>query len=213
MVGLVVYLTLASQAAAILFSFTVDFFALTGLGADLMYQLGINVGVALLILALLDFVWQRYRHERDLRMTKEEVKDELRSMEGDPLIKRRRREVQFQLSMQRLRKDVPSADVVVTNPTHVAVAIRYDLETMAAPKVVAKGADYLALRIRQLAGEFGVPIVSRPPLARALYESVEVGSYVPERLYRAIAEILAYVYELTGKRTRGAARREAIPAG
>ncbi len=100
--------------------------------------------------------------------------------------------------MQRLRRDVPTADVVVTNPTHVAVAIRYDADTMAAPKVVAKGAEYLALRIRQLASEFGIPIVQRPPLARALYETVDVGQYVPERLYKAIAEILAYVYELSG---------------
>lgn len=201
-VGVVVYLTLAGQASAILYAFMVDFYSLTGLGAALMYQLGINVGVALLILALLDFAWQRHKHERDMRMTKEEVKDELRSMEGDPIVKRRRREVQYQMAMQRIRKDVPTADVVVTNPTHVAVAIRYDAESMPAPKVVAKGADLMALRIRQLANEFSIPIVSRPPLARALFQSVEVGGYVPEGLYKAIAEILAYVYELSGHRLR-----------
>jgi flagellar biosynthetic protein FlhB len=101
--------------------------------------------------------------------------------------------------MQRLRQDVPGADVVVTNPTHFAVAIKYDVKKMAAPKVVAKGADELALRIRQIAQEHGIPIVERKALARAMFDSVEVGEYLPERFYRAIAEILAYVYELTGK--------------
>ncbi len=197
--GLVAYFTLKGSASAIIYAFSFDHLDGFRLGATLMFGLTMRLGAALLVLALLDFAWQRYRHERDQRMTKEEVKDELRSMEGDPQIRRRRREVQLQLSMQRLRRDVPTADVVVTNPTHVAVAIRYDADTMAAPKVVAKGAEYLALRIRQLASEFGIPIVQRPPLARALYETVDVGQYVPERLYKAIAEILAYVYELSGR--------------
>lgn len=198
-VGLVAYLTLSGAAGAIIHAFTFSFQDVFRLGSTLMFRLTMRLGAVLLILALLDFAWQRYRHERDLRMTKEEVKDELRSMEGDPGIRRRRREVQLQLAVQRLRRDVPTADVVVTNPTHVAVAIRYEAETMIAPKVVAKGADEIALRIRQIAAEFRVPVVERPPLARALYESVGVGEYVPERLYRAIAEILAYVYELTHK--------------
>jgi flagellar biosynthetic protein FlhB len=198
-VAVVAYLTLSGSADAVINAFIFGFHDVFVLGSMLMFRLGMRLAVALLILALLDLAWQRYRHERDLRMTKEEVKDELRSMEGDPLVKRRRREVQLQLIIQRLRKDVPTADVVVTNPTHVAVAIRYDTETMIAPKVIAKGADLIALRIRQIAAEFGIPIVERPPLARALYESVDVGQYVPERLYRAIAEILAYVYELTGR--------------
>ncbi len=211
-VGVVAYLTLYGSAAAIIHAFMFESQEMFGLGSALMFRLGIRLSVALLILALLDLAWQRYKHERDMKMTKEEVKDELRSMEGDPIVKRRRREIQLQLAMQRMRKDVPTADVVVTNPTHVAVAIRYDVETMSAPKVVAKGADLLALRIRQIAAECGIPIVGRPPLARALYESVEVGGYIPERLYRAIAEILAYVYELTGRSPVGG-RREGVAAG
>jgi flagellar biosynthetic protein FlhB len=115
------------------------------------------------------------------------------------------------MAMQRLRKDVPKADMVVTNPTHLAVAIAYDAETMIAPKVVAKGADEIALRIRQIAGEFGIPIVERKPLARALYDNVDVGQYIPEQFYRAIAEILAYIYELPG-RSPAAARRELVGA-
>jgi flagellar biosynthetic protein FlhB len=198
-VGVVAYLTLMGSAAGVVHAVVFGFPEVFSMSSSFVFRLGMRLGVALIILALLDFVWQRYRHERDMRMTKEEVKDELRSMEGDPHIRRRRREVQLQLTLQRLRRDVPQADVVVTNPTHVAVAIRYEPEKMAAPKVVAKGADLLALRIRQLASEFRIPIVQRPPLARALYEAVDVGQYVPERLYQAIAEILAYVYELTGR--------------
>ncbi len=202
-VGTVAYFSLMGAAAAIIYAFSLDHADLFRLGSSLMFQLGVRMAAALLILALLDVAWQRHRHSRDLRMTKEEVKDEFRSMEGDPLVKRRRREVQFQVAMQRIRRDVPKADVVVTNPTHVAVAISYDADTMAAPKVVAKGADYVALRIRQIAAEFSIPIVQRPPLARTLFETVDVGQFIPERLYQAIAEILAYVYELTGRPPAG----------
>ncbi|MEK7710765.1 MAG: flagellar biosynthesis protein FlhB [Planctomycetota bacterium] len=198
-VAWVAYMTLAGSANVILHAFTFDFHDILVLGGTLLFELGMKLSAALLVLALIDYVWQRYRHERDLRMTKEEVKDELRSMEGDPHIKRRRRQLQLQLAMQRLRKDVPKADVIVTNPTHFAVAIRYDPDAMVAPQVVAKGADYVAIRIRQIAAEFGIPLVERKPLARALYESVEVGQFIPERFYRAVAEILAYIYELTGR--------------
>lgn len=201
------YASMMGSAAAVLYAFTFGYSDLFRLGSSLVFDLSMRLGAAMLVLALLDLVWQRYKHQRDLRMTKEEVKDEMRNMDGDPQIRRRRREVQMQLSMARLRKEVPTADVVVTNPTHFAVAIKYDAEIMAAPKVVAKGADYAALRIRQLALEFGIPIVQRPPLARMLFADVEVGGLVPERLYRAIAEVLAYVYELTG-RSPAAARKE-----
>ena len=198
-VGLVAYLSLTHEAAALLFASTLGFFDVVRLGGALMFELCMQLSAALLVIALLDFAWQRHKHDRDLRMTKEEVKDEMRSMEGDPVVKRRRRQLQLQLAMQRLRKDVPTADVVVTNPTHLAVAISYDSETMAAPKVVAKGADQIAIRIRQIAAQHGIPIVERKPLARALFEAIDVGQYIPERFYKAIAEILAYVYELTGR--------------
>lgn len=198
-VGLVAYLTLSGSAAAVIYASTVGFHDVFLLGWDLLFTLSIRMAAALLIMSLLDYAWQRYKHERDLRMTKQEVKDELRSMEGDPHVKRRRRQVQLQIAMQRLQSDVPKADVVVTNPTHVAVAISYDSETMMAPKVVAKGADEVAIRIRQIAMRYAIPIVERKALARGIFEAVEVGEYIPERFYRAIAEILAYVYELTGR--------------
>lgn len=209
-VGAVAYFTLAGAAAEMVYSFTLSFVDAVALGGALTVRLGIRLGVLLVILGLLDFAYQKYRHERDLKMSKEEVKDEYRSMEGDPQVKRRRRQLQFQLSMQRLKSDMRGADVVVTNPTHLALALAYNPDTMHAPRVVAKGADHLAQRIRALALEYGVPVVQRQTLARALYEVVEVGEYVPERFYQAIAEILAYVYELSGK---SAELQEPVPAG
>lgn len=174
------------------------------------YEFGVNVALALFVLALLDYIWQRFRFERDLRMTKEEVREELRSMEGDPMLKQRRRQLQMKLALQRLQRDVPKADVVVTNPTHLAVAIAYDSAAMAAPRVVAKGADFLASRIREIAVEHGIPIVERKPLAQALYKAVEVGQEIPATFYKAVAEILAYVYELARRQGR---RRPAMAGG
>ncbi|HQE42952.1 MAG TPA: flagellar biosynthesis protein FlhB [Phycisphaerae bacterium] len=168
-------------------------------GAELVYTLGLRMAIALLVLAIIDYVYQRMRTEKDLRMTKEEVKEEMKRMDGDPMIKRRRREIQMQMAIRRIKAAVPKADVVITNPTELAVAIQYDAATMNAPKVTAKGANLMAKRIRELAIEHGVPIVERKPLARALYKTVEVGQEIPGQFYKAVAEILAYVYELTGK--------------
>ncbi len=198
LVGLVASISLSGSAPAIVFAMTLGYQEMFALASALTFELSMQLAATVMIIALFDYAWQRHKHEKDMKMTKEEVKDELRSMEGDPHTKERRRKVQLQLSMQRLSKDIPNATVVVTNPTHYAIALQYDTGEMPAPKVIAKGADFLALRIRQLAHAHGIPIVERPPLARAMYESVNVGDYVPERFYRAIAEILAYVYELTG---------------
>lgn len=169
--------------------------------AGLVYWLAIRIAVVLLLLAILDYAYQKWQHEQDLRMTKQEVKEEFKRMEGDPLVKQRRAKVARQLAMQRISQAVPKADVVVTNPTHFAVALQYDGTTMRAPKVVAKGADFLALRIRQLAIANDVPIVERKELARALYRTVEVGQEIPAEQYAAVAEILAYVYRLSGRRS------------
>ena len=172
------------------------------LGMEVVYAIAMKIGMALLVLALIDFGLQKWKHERDLRMTKQEVKDEMRSMEGDPKIKQRRRQIAMQIAGKRLKKDVPTADVVVTNPTEYAVALKYDGDAMRAPRVIAKGQGQMALRIRQIAIEAGVPILERKPLARALYKLVEVGQEIPEQFYSAVAEILAYVFELTGKAKR-----------
>ena len=170
--------------------------------AGIVYDITLRIGVVLLILAILDFGYQKFQIEKDLRMTKQEVKDEMKNAEGDPKMKARRRQIAMQLAMKRMASEVPKADVIVTNPTHYAIALKYDEAKGGAPKVVAKGTDLVALRIREIAAEHGIPIIERPPLARALYRLCEVGQEIPEQFYSGVAEILAYVYELTGRNKR-----------
>ncbi len=170
-----------------------------GKSAMMVLDLSIRVLAVLILLGIIDLVYQRWKHYQDLKMTKQEVKDELKAVEGDPLVKRRRYRMQQNISMQRINAAVPQADVIVTNPEHISIAIRYDAEKMNAPTVIAKGADYLAWRIRQLALLNSIPILERPPLARALYKLVGVGQEIPPDFYNAIAEILAYVYQLDGR--------------
>jgi flagellar biosynthetic protein FlhB len=200
LIGLVAYWTISQRFNDIVLSMELGIAALFKLGSSIIFSLTIRLGFVLLVLAVIDYVYQRYKHEKDLKMTKEEVKEEMRRMEGDPTMKRRRMEVQRQLSLQRMRTEVPKADVVITNPTELAIAIKYDPDKMGAPRVLAKGADYMAMQIRKIAIEFGVPIVEKKPLAQAIYRAVEVGQEIPTEFYKAIAEILAYVYELSGKR-------------
>lgn len=202
LIGGVVYFTLLGWMDKLIYASALDFVSLLPLAADLCFRMAVRVGLVMLLLGLIDFLYQRYRHERDLRMTKAEVREELRSMEGDPVMKRRRRQVQMQLALQRIRRDVPRADVVVTNPTHVAVALKYDAESMTAPRVVAKGADFMAMRLREVAAASGVPIVERPLLARAIYTEVAIGREIPGKFFQAVAEVLAYVYELSGRGMR-----------
>lgn len=170
--------------------------------AGIVYDITLRIGIVLLLLAIVDFGYQKYSIEKSLKMTKQEVKDEMKNAEGDPKIKARRRQIAMQLAMKRMATEVPKADVIVTNPTHYAIALKYDEAKGGAPKVVAKGTDLVALRIREIAAEHGIPIIERPPLARALYRLCEVGQEIPEQFYSAVAEILAYVYELTGRNRR-----------
>ncbi len=150
----------------------------------------------MLVLGIADYAYQRWQHTQDLKMTKQEVRDERKSGEGDPEVKGRRLRMARQMIMDQMRSNVTKADVIVTNPTHFSVALKYDSATMAAPRVVAKGADYMAFRIREVAVANGVPIVEKPALARALFAQVEVGHEVRPELYEAVAEVLAYVYRL-----------------
>ncbi len=166
---------------------------------DTSMQLCLQAAAVLLSLALVDYGFQRWKFEQDLRMTDEEVREEMKSTQGDPAMKARRRRVQRELAAQRLQNDVPKADVVVVNPTEIAIAIKYDIATMKAPIVVAKGANQIALRIRKIAAEHDIPIVERIPLARALFKSVEVGQPVPVAEYAAVAEVLKYVYQVQGR--------------
>ena len=170
--------------------------ALFSMASRVIFVMGIRIALLLLVLGILDYGYQRWDHERGLRMTKQEVKEEMKRMEGDPQIKSRRLQMARQLARQRMLKKVPQADVVITNPTEFAVAIQYDPAVTGAPIVIAKGARLMAQRIRELALEHGVPIVERKPLARALYKNVEVGEAVPEEYWAAVSEILSFVYQL-----------------
>ncbi len=167
--------------------------------ATVLLDTTLRMAVVLLALALLDYLFQYWKHEQDIRMTDQELREELRLLQGDPQILARRRAVQRQMVMNRLSRVIPTADVVVTNPTEIAVALRYDMQTMPAPVVIAKGAGLLAQRIRRLALEHNIPIIERKALARILYEQVEINQPIPVEQYTAVAEILRYVYQLKGK--------------
>jgi flagellar biosynthesis protein FlhB len=202
LVGAVAWSYIRSQMPAILSVGAVDFPENFNAAAQIVFDLAWRLAWSLLILAALDWFYQRWHLERDLKMSKQEIKDEAKRMEGDQEIKGKRRQFARKMIMQRIHRDVPKADVVVTNPTELAIALQYDPEKMGAPRVVAKGAGFLAARIRQIAIANGVPILERKPLAQALYKTVDVGQEVPAEFYQAIAEILAYVYELAGKGAR-----------
>jgi flagellar biosynthetic protein FlhB len=165
-------------------------------------KLVMNCSVFLVTTAVLDYVYQWWEHEKSLMMTTKELRDELRDSEVKPEVKSAIRARQRQMARRRMMQEIPKADVVVVNPTHYAVALKYDVHVNPAPVVVAKGLDDLALRIRKVAEEAGVRVVRNPPLARALYRAADIGELVPEELYRAVAEVLAYVYRVSGKAPR-----------
>ena len=171
--------------------------------ANLVRDLGLRVLIAVVAvmaaIAGLDFLFQKQQHIKQLRMSRQEVKDEFKQTEGDPLIKSRLRQIRTERARQRMMTAVPEADVVVTNPTHYAVALKYDMESMNAPKVTAKGIDHLAQRIREVAKEHDVPLVENPPLARALYDGVDLDREVPPEHYKTVAEIISYVMRLKGR--------------
>ena len=156
----------------------------------------------LFAIGVLDYVRQYRRHNANLRMSKQEIREELKQTDGNPEIKNRVRRIQRDFARRNMMKEIPKATAVVVNPTHYSVAIRYDMESMAAPRIVAKGKNYLALRIRKIATENNVPIVENQPLAQALYKSADVGQEIPVHLYRAVAEVLAYIYRLMHARRR-----------
>lgn len=167
--------------------------------AQLTMNLGFKIAAALIVLAVLDYMYQRYEHEKNLKMSKQDIKDEYKKMEGDPLIKGKIRERQRRMALQRMMQEVPKADVIITNPTHFAVALKYDGSKMDAPQVIAKGQDYVALRIKEIAKEHGVITMENKPLARALFQRTEIGDTIPADLFQAVAEVLAYVYRIKGR--------------
>lgn len=166
---------------------------------DIIMDIVLKVGLIFVAIAVADYVYQWWQYEKNLRMSKQEIKDEYKQTEGDPQIKAHIKSMQQQRARQRMMQAVPEADVVIRNPTHYAVAIKYNPEKNRAPMVVAKGMDSLALRIIEVAEESGVYITENRPLARALYESVELDAEIPDKFYKPIAEVLAFVYSLKKK--------------
>lgn len=199
-IGTVAYFSLKGVIEESMYLMDSDIQSIVGFMAKASLAVSLKVAIGFLVLAIFDYLYQRYEHETELKMTKHEVKEESKSTEGDPLIKSRIRSVQRQIAYRRMMQDVPTADVVVTNPTHIAVALKYDQKNMGAPKVVAKGAEKIAERIKEIAVEHNIPLVEDKFLARTLYKTVEIGEEIPEKLFQAVAEILAYIYRLKKKR-------------
>ncbi len=157
--------------------------------------------LAMILLSILDYMFQRYDHEKNLKMTKQEVKEEFKQTEGDPQVKSRIRSIQREMARKRMMQEVPEADVVITNPTHLAVALKYEPRQMEAPMVVAKGAGPVAKKIRKIAREHSVPVIENKPVAQGIYKLVDIGQVIPENLFKAVAEIFAYVYRLKGRKS------------
>ncbi len=174
---------------------------------DLSKTVILDVLAVVTVIAILDFLYQKYEHRKNLRMSRQELREEFKQTEGDPIIKSRLRQIRMERARRRMMAAVPEADVVITNPTHYAVALKYEPEEMAAPKLVAKGVDHIARKIRELAQESGVHVVENPPLARALYSGVELDAEIPAEHYKAVAEIIGYVFRLKKKIIPGRARR------
>ncbi|KAB2847549.1 MAG: flagellar biosynthesis protein FlhB, partial [Sphingopyxis terrae] len=201
LVGLIVFAAIKGQLGLLL---KLSLFSPVEIGATyaaIAKTLALRVVGALSIIAAIDYLFQRATYLRKMRMTRQEVKDEFKNAEGDPKVKARIRRVQTEMAQRRMMHEVPTANVVVTNPTHVSVALRYERGKDAAPVVVAKGKDLIALKIREIAKDNGIPCVERPPLARELHKRCKVGGTIPLSLYQAVAEILAYIYS----RDKGAA--------
>tara|TARA_B100000315_G_scaffold176385_1_gene164872 strand:- start:3491 stop:4558 length:1068 start_codon:yes stop_codon:yes gene_type:complete len=177
----------------------------TGTGSSAVYMGEISIKImvrtlwAMLFLSLFDYAFQRYSYSESMKMTKQELKEERKETEGDPYIKARVRNIQIQLARKRMMAEVPEAEVVITNPIHYAIALKYDRDSMEAPMVVAKGANHIAQKIKEIAKEHGVPVVENKPLAQTLYKLVNIGGVIPHTLFRAVAEVLAYVYKLKNK--------------
>ncbi|PWI58202.1 flagellar biosynthesis protein FlhB [Sulfoacidibacillus thermotolerans] len=195
-IAIAVYLAIMASAPQVLMLVGADPAQLFALFINSALMIFLYVAVAFLVLSFADFLFQRFQFNRNIKMTKQEVKDEMKQAEGNPAIKRKIRERGRAIARRRMLHKVPTADVIITNPTHYAVALRYDAKTMHAPQVIAKGSDQLAHKIREIAIQHDVPIVENRPLARSLYQLTEIDEFVPPELFAAVAEVLAYVYRL-----------------
>ena len=179
-------------------------------GIDIVIWSFVFVTLALALIAAIDVPFQVWSHKEKLKMTKQEVKDEFKQQEGDPLVRGRIRQLQRQAAMNRMMSDVPNADVIITNPTHFSVALKYDQSGGAAPVLLAKGGDFIALKIREVGNHYDIPVIQSPALARAVYHHTEIGEEIPQGLFKVVAQLLAYVYQLRNARM-GAPYPEAMP--
>ena len=195
-VGAVVYSLVKDQVVKIPLLSSMTIPQLMAFSGDLLLRLMGGVGLFLAVVATADYFFQRWTIEKKMRMTKQEVKEEHKSREGDPMIKARIRRIQREMANKRMMSDVPKADVIITNPTHIACAIKYDPKNMAAPMLIAKGADAIAEKIKELAREHNIPVMENKPLARTIFKSMKIGHAIPRELFTAVAQVLSYVYKL-----------------
>lgn len=198
-IAIVIYIVwneLSNNSRAIFGLYDLSFHEALVVGGNLVLNLGLKISLVYLVVGLIDLIYQRHKFSKDMKMSKQEVKEEMKNTEGDPLIKNQIRRKMLQVSQRRMMQALPEADVVITNPTHFAVAIKYDLEIAKAPILLAKGEDFLAQKIKEVAKENKIEIVENKPLARMIYYSVDFGEEIPEELYQAVAEVLAFVYSL-----------------
>ena len=199
LLGIVIYNYIMDKREDIFFLYYMPLLQAIQLIGEVVVDLGILMALVYMVIALADFIYQKFKFKNDMKMTKQEIKDEYKQQEGDPQVKGKIRQKMREVSQRRMMQSLPQADVVITNPTHYAVAILYDPDKYDAPVVLAKGEDYLAQRIKETAKEYHIEIVENKPLARMLYANVDVGQLVPPELYQAVAEVLAFVYQIKGK--------------
>lgn len=199
LIGYIAYSSLKDRVNDLLILYDLSMNQAVALVGTLIIDIGLKISLVYLIIGIADFAYQKYKFNDDMKMTKQEVKDEYKNTEGDPQIKGRQRRKMQEVSQKRMMQDVPKADVVITNPTHLAVALKYDAEVSSAPVVLAKGEDFLAQRIKEVARENQIEIVENKPLARMLYHNVDIGTEIPPELYQAVAEVLAVVFQTRNK--------------
>ena len=198
-VGYLAYSTFKDQVGIVNILYGLGLFQAIMLIGNIVINFGLKVSIVFLVIGVADYIYQKFKFAKDMRMTKQEAKDEFKQTEGDPKIKGQIRQKMREASQRRMMQKLPEADVVITNPTHLACAIKYDREISEAPVLIAKGADFLAQKIKETAREYYIPIVENKPLARMLYHNVEIDEQIPEELYQMTAEVLAYVYSINGK--------------
>jgi len=199
LIGYVAYSFLKGKSDQFLLLYDIPLMSALSLVGKTVIDLGIRISLVYMVIVVADFAYQKFKFAKDMRMTKQEVKEEFKNQEGNPEVKGRIRQKMREVSQRRMMQSLPQADVVITNPTHYAVAIKYDPDASSAPVVLAKGADYLAMKIKEVAKDNKIEIVENKPLARMLYANVNIGDEVPPELYSAVAEVLAYVYHLQGR--------------